>query len=435
MKTVVVGGGMAGLLIGAELKRRGDEVVVLEASERPGGVAVTVREEGFLLEPAAGSMLLPHPHMTPILAAAGADIVPALPEAKRRFVYERDTLIPIVESPAIALSPLLSWPAKFRILREPWVKTPPHGDESLLTYFARRFGSEAGLLMATLMAHGVFAGDPDLLSARAAFPRIVKLEDEAGSIIRGGLNRRKQRPKGTPRASVHVPRKGMAGLATSLADYLGGAFRPSRPVTALTREGSVWSVEGADQLQTDAVVVALAPHLAARLLPEDVRPLLDRAVTAPVTVVGLGGRSPDMPIPAGFGVLVGPHTDLRSLGILFESEYAPDRAPESNSLVKVILGGSADPEILAHSDDELVELVRGELRKVIGAEMSPSWTKVIRHVPGIPQYNVGHMQWLGELETALQPHKGLRLAGWGYRGIGVTTLASDAVQIADGLGV
>jgi len=435
MKTVVIGGGMAGLLVGAELKRRGGEVVVLEANERPGGVASTVREEGFLLEPAAGSMLLPHPHMTPILEAAGADIVPALPEAKRRFVYERDTLIPIPESPAIAFSPLLSWPAKFRIVREPWVKTPPDGDESLHAYFARRFGSEAGLLMATLMAHGVFAGDPDRLSARAAFPRIVKLEDEAGSIIRGGLSRRRQRPKGTPSASVHVPREGMGGLAKTLADYLGDAFRPCRPVTALNREGSGWLVEGVDQLQSDGVVVALAPHSAARLLPEEVRPLLDRAVIAPVTVVGLGGRSSDMPIPAGFGVLVGPHTDLRSLGILFESEYAPDRAPESNSLVKVIVGGSADPEILAHSDEELVEIVRSELGRVIGAEMSPSWAKVIRHVPGIPQYNVGHTQWIGELEEALQPHEGLRLAGWGYRGIGVTTLASDAVQIVDGLGI
>lgn len=429
----VVGGGLGGLLVGAELKRRGADVVVLEAADNPGGVASTVREDGFLLEPAAGSMLLPHPQMTPILEAVGAEIVPALPDAKKRFVYERDTLIPIAESPAIVFSSLLSWPAKLRILREPWVTTPPTGDESLRDYFSRRFGPEMGLLAGTLMAHGVFAGDPERLSARAAFPRIVALEDDAGSIIKGGIARMKQRPKGTPRASVHVPRQGMAGLAESLVAYLGDSFRPGFEVSSLTQGQTGWVVKGPEQLHAEAVIVALAPAAAAGLLPGEAEPVLARAETAPVAVVGLGGRAADMPIPSGFGVLIGPHADVRSLGILFESQYAPERAPDLHSLVKVIVGGAADPTVMQRGDEALVELVRGEVSRVVGNEMLPSWTKVVRHTPGIPQYNVGHLQWLADLEAALAPYEGLHLAGWAYRGIGVTTLAAEAVRIADEL--
>lgn len=434
----VVGGGLGGLLVGAELKRRGADVVVLEAADHPGGVASTIREDGYLFEPAAGSMLLPHAQMTPILEAVGAEVVPALPSAKQRFVYERDTLIPVPQSPAIVVSPLLSWPAKLRMLREPWVRTPPVGDESLRDYFSRRFGPETGLLAGTLMAHGVFAGDPDRLSARAAFPRIVALEDEAGSIVKGGIARMKQRPEGTPRASVHVPRRGMAGLAEALVTYLGDSFRPGFGVSSLTpaqggREPAGWVVNGPEPLHADSVVVALAPHAAARLLPDEARPVLARATTAPVAVVGLGGRAADLPIPTGFGVLIGPHADIRSLGILFESQYAPGRAPDLHSLVKVIVGGAADPTVLERSDEELVELVRDEVSRVVGTEMLPSWTRVVRHTPGIPQYDVGHLRWLTDLEAVLAPHRGLHVAGWAYRGIGVTTLAADAVRIADEL--
>ncbi|MFA5786380.1 MAG: protoporphyrinogen oxidase [Actinomycetota bacterium] len=434
MSTVtVIGGGLGGLLVGAELKRRNVDVVVLEAAGHPGGVASTVVEDGYVLEPAAGSMLLPHPHMTPILEAVGADIVPALPQAKTRFVYERGTLHEIRQSPAVVFSPLLSWGAKFRVLREPWVKTPSDGDESVLSFFARRFGPEMGLLGATLMARGVYAGDPERLSVRGAFPKIVSLEDEGGSLIRGMIARMRRRPKATPRASVHVPRYGMAGLAESLAAYLGEGFRPNWPVDSLTRDGNGWLVGGLSQIRADAVVVALAPHAAAGLVPREVRDLLDRAQYAPVAVVGLGGRAADMPIPAGFGVLVGPHAGMRSLGILFESAYAPGRAPNLHSMVKVILGGAADPEVASWGDDDLLELVREEVGRVVGTPMLPSWTKVVRHTPGIPQYNIGHLAWLRDLDAALSAHQGLHMAGWAYRGIGVTTLAEEAVKIADTL--
>lgn len=202
-KVIIVGGGLAGLFTAVELQRRGMDVTVLEADSTPGGVAQTVAEDGFVLEPAASSVLLPNPELSPILDAAGVEMVPAAEAAKKRFVYTRGRLIEIPESPAVVFSPLVSWNAKLRAAREPWVKTPPpDGGESIQGFFSRRFGAELGELAATLMAHGVFAGDPQRLSMRGAFPKMVALEDEAGSMIKGGIARMRQRPKGRPRASV-----------------------------------------------------------------------------------------------------------------------------------------------------------------------------------------------------------------------------------------
>ena len=107
-QVIVVGGGLGGLLIGAELKRRGIEPLVLEAGGHPGGVARTIREDGYLLEPAAGSLLLPHPDLSPIFQVAGVPLVTANPEARTRFVYERGNLHEVPESPKFLLTGLAS---------------------------------------------------------------------------------------------------------------------------------------------------------------------------------------------------------------------------------------------------------------------------------------------------------------------------------------
>ena len=430
---IVVGGGLGGLLVACEVARRGGRPLLLEASSVAGGVAATVHDDGYLLEPAAGSLLLPHAQLTPILEAAGATVVPALPAARRRYVYDRGTLFELAGPGAVATR-LVSGRGKLRVLGEPFVRArADHADESLHSFLARRLGPEVGRLGATLMAHGVFADDPDQLSARSAFPAFVALEDEAGSMVRGGVARRRARPKGAPRSSVHVAPNGMAALAAELAAYLGEGFRPDWPVTGVQRDGGEWVVSGPGEERTPAVVVALAPAQAARVVPEPVAELLSEARAAPVAVVGLGGHSADVPAPAGFGALTGPDSEVRTLGLLFESSYAPGRAPERHRLLKGIFGGGADPTALDLTDEQLVELATEEAGRILGVPIPPSWTRVVRHEPGIPEYQVGHPEWLNRLDAATAPFPGLQLAGWAYRGIGVTSLAQQAVSIADTL--
>jgi oxygen-dependent protoporphyrinogen oxidase len=429
---IVVGGGLSGLIVGAELQRRGTDILVLEAAAEPGGVASSITEDGYLLEPGAGSLLWPNADLGPVFEAAGIEMVAANPEAKARFVYENGRLHQIPESPAIAFSGLVSWGAKFRAIGEPWIKTPPAGeDESIEEFFSRRFGPGLGRLGATLMAHGVFAGDPAKLSMRAAFPKMVALEDEAGSMIRGMFARMKQREKGTPRASVHVPPRGMKGVAADLVAYLGESFEANRPVTGLRKSDGGWAVDAGGEFRTKDVILALAPQAASKLVPPDMASLMAVAVVTPVAVVGIGGRAADVPIPAGFGALIGPNADVRVLGILMESQYAARRAPELHHLAKGIYGGAADPEVLTRSDDELVALMVDETSRVIGTRVQPAWTKVVRHDPGIPQYNVGHVGWMRKLDDAVANHPGLHLTGWGYRGIGVSGLGTDAVRLGD----
>ena len=152
-----------------------------------------------------------------------------------------------------------------------------------------------------------------------------------------------------------------------------------------------------------------------------------------VVVIGIGGRAADVPLPIGFGALIGPDAGLHALGILFESQYAAGRAPAGHHLAKGIYGGAADPSVMKRTDDELVALMIEETSRVIGIPVQPTWTRVVRQTPGIPQYEVGHVAWMREIDERLVAHPGLHLAGWGYRGIGVSGLGIDAVRLADAI--
>lgn len=429
VRVAIVGGGWAGLFTASELRAAGvDDVVLLDREPHPGGVARTIERDGYRLEPGAGTLLLPHPHLTPVLEHLDGEVVPAV-DAGLRYVCTGERLVALPSSPKALAAPLVPWPAKFRAAAEPFIRTPPPGpDESLDSLMRRRLGSELGRTLAWLAGSGVFAGDPTRLSARAAFPAIAALEDDAGSFVRGGLRRLRNRQPGAVRPTSHVPVGGMGALAETAAKRLGDRYRPGFVVEEIRWSDSGWQVSGSHDLHADHVVMAVGPREAAALLGGDLAGVLGRAVSSPAVVVGLGGPQRGFPLLPGFGALAGPDAGTATLGVLFESSYDPSRAPAGHSLAKVIAGGSTRPEVVDWDDDRIVETIGAEVATMIGSDIDASFVEIVRHVPGIPLYEVGHGDWLAEIDRLSRP--GLHLTGWGYRGIGVAHLAADAVAIA-----
>ncbi|MEX2322624.1 MAG: protoporphyrinogen oxidase [Acidimicrobiia bacterium] len=431
VRVAIVGGGLSGLLIATELRRRGvDDILVLEAAGHVGGVTRTIHAEGYTLEPGAGTFLLPHRHLSPLLEEAGVAIAKAEPVASDRYVYARGRLVAVRRSPRMALAPILGWRAKARAALEPVVRSRPRSDdESLADLLERRFGRETGRLVSWLAASGVFAGDPRRLSARSSFPLLAALEKESGSIVRSALRRRRTATRTDETPQPHLPVPDMAGVADGLASALGVRLRTSFEVAAVTAGGSTVTIDGLERVRAQHVVIATSPSVAARILQGGVAASLNESVTAPVTVVWLGGNDDAVPLPDGFGALVGPDTGTKLLGILFESSYAPSRAPEGKNLAKIIVGGATNPDVAAWDTDRVIEAVVSEASRILGRDLAPDFTRVVRHADGIPQYEVGHQSWVATVAAATPP--GIHLAGWGYRGVGLSHLAADAVAVAD----
>jgi protoporphyrinogen/coproporphyrinogen III oxidase len=425
VRVAVVGGGFAGLFTASQLISAGvDDVVVLEASSHPGGVARSVVRDGYILEPGAGSFRLPHQHLSQLLA--GSELRPA--ETVARHVWTGTRLVSL-SGLGTVFAPIVPLAAKLRAAAEPWTAPHPGDDETLDHFFRRRFGDGFARTAAWLAASGVFAGDPTRLSAGSAFPMLTELETAHGSIVRGAVHRLRSRPKGATQPSVHLPATTMSALAEALAATLGERFRPGHPVEAVRRLNGRWTISGVERTEADHVVLACSPDISSGLVDSELREALLGSTSAPVAVIGLGG--PSLGLPSGFGILTGRDSGMITRGILLESSYAPHRAPHGHGLVKVIAGGAGRPSIVDADDDMIVATVGSDLARILGADIDVSFAEVTRPTRGIPQYNVGHADWLAAVDRATP--QSLHLTGWGYRGVGVAHLASDATRIAESI--
>lgn len=431
MRVVVVGAGLAGLFTACELIAHGiDDVVVVDDSPDPGGITRTIVRDGYTLEPGAGSFVLPHPDLSPLLDQIDAKVVSTPATSSLRYVYTDERLVAIQASPRALLAPVIPIAAKVRVLLEPLVRSRSPSDESLDSFCRRRFGSSAGGTLAWLMASGVFAGDPRRISVEAGFPTLSNLGDNA-SVLAGAMRIRRARTG--PRPSVFIPIGGMSGLAGSAASVLGGRLRTNFRVDSVSEADGGWMVRGPEALAADAVVIAADPSQAAAMLEGDLSVLLATAKSAPVVVVGLGGSDDQAQIPEGFGALVHSGDSMITRGVLFESSYAPGRAPAGSWLLKVIAGGATAPGLVDWEEERLLERLVSEASRIVGAELDPTFVEVVRHRRGIPQYEVGHLRWLHEIDHLVAARPGLALTGWGYRGVGVAQIASDARAVASNL--
>src|SRR5207237_4121938 len=100
---------------------------------------------------------------------------------------------------------LLSWRGKLSLLLERWrPRRRGGGDESIDAFARRRAGREAAEVLADALVTGIHAGDPALLSVRATFPRLVALEEQYGSVLKGfGQTARQRRQEGAARGEPY----------------------------------------------------------------------------------------------------------------------------------------------------------------------------------------------------------------------------------------
>ncbi|GIU91640.1 MAG: protoporphyrinogen oxidase [Acidimicrobiia bacterium] len=418
----VVGGGLAGLLTAAELLRRGvEDVSVLEAADRPGGVARGTVRSGHRLEPAVSTFRLPHPRLEALLDSIGVSATPALDASTTRHLFTRGRRLTVRPGPGVLTTPVVGLRAKLAALAEPWRRSTIGHDPSLEEFLVARFGAGLGRIAAWVAAAGVYAGDPDQLSARAAFPALTGLVDKSGSILRGWWRSR------GPRRHTAVPVGGISALIDAVAGALGDRLVTSCSVEAVEATSDGWVVHGAERVRTRHLVLATPSHETRRILRADWEP----TPRAPVAVIFLAGPAGSLPVPPGFGCLVDPAEGMATVGVVFETNLDPSRAPAGRQLVKVIAGGAHRPEVAEWDDDRLVARVGDEVARIVGADVGADLVEVFRIVPGIPQYVRSHLRRLEELGRHLEGPTPIQVTGWDYRGVGVADLAWDAARVAD----
>ena len=441
-QVVVIGAGISGLACAYALRRSGLDVTLLESSSRSGGVIRSVQRDAFLLECGPQSFSST-PALLDLIRELGLEdqLVQAPPRAPRYVLVNGKLQAVPLSPPAFLATSLVNFRTKWSILSEPFRRTsPPENDESIADFARRKFTPELLDRLLGPFVSGIYAGDPEKLSLRGAFPALHEAEKSAGSLVRGMMRGAKQKKEPRHKPLLLSFQHGNETLVRTLSEKLGAAFHPNSEVRELRRIGensfqlSLLENGAACAVRTSRVVLATPTVAAARLLENVIpqaAPSLNDISYPPVAVVSLGYRREDVGHPlVGFGFLIPRSANLHTLGTLWNSSLFPGRAPEGHVLLTSFVGGATDPQTVELPSDRLASLVHSELSPLLSLRQSPVFTNVTVYPRAIPQYNLGHSQRIAAIESARASCPGLWITGNFFRGPAIGACIDRAFAVA-----
>lgn len=439
MRTAIIGAGISGLTTAFYLNRaRPDrQIDIFDAEPIPGGTMRTDILSGFHFEAGGNGFLTNKPDSMQLVKDSGAEdlLLPSSDAARKRYIYT-DRLHRLPEAPIPFLATrLIGLGAKLRLAGEFFVpKRREPGEETLQSFGYRRVGKAFTDVFLDAMTAGIYATTPDKVSVHAAFPLVVRLEQEHGGLFRGMIARRKR--QAGPGGILMSFKGGVGSFIDHLEQTIRADWHLGAPVTEVLKEDTGFRVRAGDFEEVfDQVVISTQAHAAAamlRLLDAGLAQRLDAIEYSPVAVVGLGWKQLDHPLD-GFGLLTTTSARLPILGVLWDSSIFPDRAPEGAKSVRVMIGGQRNPELMQQDEAGLIATAREGVRITMGVDNAPDVTFVQRWDKGIPSYRVGHIAAVDALFEQAARYPGLHLGGNAYRGIAMNDCVRNGRELAEQL--
>jgi protoporphyrinogen/coproporphyrinogen III oxidase len=456
VEALVVGAGISGLATAYALQKSGIATRVVEAAPRPGGVIQSVKREGYLVECGPQSF-----SSNGSISAMCQDLgileerVLANPKAPR-YILIGGKLRNVPMGPGLLATSFLSGGTRTAILRDILGKSEsPEPDESVAEFVRRKFSATLLDRLVGPFVSGIYAGDPEKLSLRAAFPILYEAEKAAGSVTRGVFKVMKQRrsSNGTrqqaPRekATLQTFRDGnetlIRAIAARLAERLTCATEVTRIETLDTGQEpkaarfriSLRGTRGEETVDAERLILSSPTEAAGRLLASvdtGFAAQLGAIAYSGVAVISLGYRKDDVGNSlAGFGFLVPRSSGLNILGTVWNSSLFPGRAPQGEALLTSFVGGATNPGALAKSPEQLAAQVHRELTPLLGLRKEPVFTNVTLWQRAIPQYNLGHTARIAALESLRSRFPGLYFSGNYLNGPAIGTCVEHALKVAD----
>ena len=470
LDVLIVGSGVSGSSLAAQLLQTASpnlKFLLTEARDVVGGNVISRQANGYTWEEGPNTFQ-PAPHIIRLAVDLGLkDEIVFADYRLPRLVYWNDKLFALPMSPKdIPNFRLLSpWGAVRAGLGAMGFVLPAFKkEESVKEFIERHLGKEVFLKMIDPFVSGVYAGDPKKLCMSAAFKKIVALEKLGGTlgIIEGAIIRLGQRKRETPPLDEDLPkwkggalgsfRNGLGMLPNAVKKRLGEErVKLKWKLEALTRKdkdgpyvATYSTPEGRQTVEAQSVAITAPAHVASTILkdmiPETER--LEDIVYPCVYSVSLGYPQEAFKEPLrGFGNLIPRSMGIRTLGTIWSSSLFPGRAPEGMELLLSYIGGAQDPGIANLSEDEVVQQVNQDIKRILlkdDWEGKPTVVGVRKWPRAIPQYNVGYWDIMKEIDTGLEDHPNLFLGGNYRTGVAFgdcvkwgVDAAADVVRVMD----
>jgi oxygen-dependent protoporphyrinogen oxidase len=449
-KVVVIGAGISGLTASYLLHKDGYDVTVLEKNDKVGGSIETVVENGMLFDRGPNSAL----EITPIISQLVKELkledqfTYANKKGNKRYILRDNQLHALPMSPpAFLKTKLFSSGAKLRLIKEPFVGKSRDGYyQSIAEFVTRRLGGEILDYAINPFVAGVYAGNPEDLSVKSAFPKLYALEEEYGGLIVGTIRsirkRKSRKEKSKQSAKMLSFKDGMYTLPKAIADHLGEKVKLFSPVESVKRtgDGNYYGItyrqgEKSTTLLADVVLSTIPAFNAAELFShfdERLKKHLNTIFYPPVLVLYLAYNLDDIGQPLdGFGFLVPSKEDKSFLGAIWSSVIFPNRAEDNKAAFTLFVGGSRNPGFVYEDEDKLISKVINEFEIIMKISGKPIHQAKRFWPKAIPQYTIGYVEHENYIDHFENDNKGIILGGNYRGGISVGDCISNAELVAE----
>ncbi|WAH38453.1 protoporphyrinogen oxidase [Alicyclobacillus dauci] len=461
-RIAIVGGGITGLTAAMRLLKQASrarhpvEVTIYEASNRVGGKVLTYRDGGLTLEAGPDSMLARKPAGVGLIRELGleSELIETNPEAKNTYIVRDGRLVPMPHGTFMGIpadistfmtNEALSASGKFRALFDLLIPPSPlSADMSLGTFLRSRLGDEWVTYLGEPLLAGIYAGRIDDLSLKATWGPLRDLALKYRSLVVGSramLNQ--QAVKKTGRSAFVTVRGGLETVIERLADELAdkATIRLSHEVTEIERSdvGYHLTVENGDETivtKADAMIICTPPAAMKSLLkpylPASTYDFQVPYVSTATVIVGYPSDHVNIDLRHASGFLV-PRAENRAItASTWVSSKWPHTTNEQFIVLRCYVGRAGQQTYLELDDGEMVRMVAREVNDLVGISATPVFHKVTRWENAMPNYLVGHLERLDQLEQAIHSTlPGVEIAGAGYHGLGLPDCIAQANDAAE----
>lgn len=460
-KTIaIIGGGIAGLsaaqVLQKEIEERKEAITFLlvEKENRLGGSILTERYDDFIIEGGPDCFLSEKPEAIALCHKLGIQdhLMKTNEHVRRIFILSKGTLRELPEGfmllaptnfSSFIKNPLISPLGKLRMAMDLIIPAKKSvEEESLAQFVTRRLGKEVLEKIAEPLVAGIHASDPETMSLKSTFPRLIELEKSYRSLIIGMIKRKKifKGKQGTNNHTMFMSlREGLATLPNTAAASLNPkGLLTGNPVTGIEKvsdaSGYLLALAKGDLLKVMSVVFATPAFVTADLFKKIDPVLSSELFSLPyvsTATISLAYERKEISYPMnGFGFVIPRIENRKIMACTWTSIKFAHRAPHDKLLIRCFVGGIKNEHLTRLNESALIAIAREELRDIMGIQAEPLFTRVFRWEKSMPQYMVGHEAKIKRIEERLSLNPGLFLAGSAYNGIGISDCIKSGEKAA-----
>jgi oxygen-dependent protoporphyrinogen oxidase len=453
----VIGGGVSGLTAAFLLKNADVTVTVLEGSPRLGGKLSVSEVGGVAVDAGAEALLARRPEGVGLIGELGLSGELQTPGTTAARIWTRGRVRPLprrqfmgvpADFDELAATGILSGDGVMRARQDLSLPDSARdGDESVASRVGGRFGAEVVDRLVEPLLGGVYAGRCEDLSFEATLPALAQAGRGRRSLTQAAAALLPPEPL-PDQATAPVPpvfttlTDGLGTLPAALAQASGADIRTNAMVRELARTATGWrltvgSAHEPQQLEADAVIIAVPGRPASRLLADvagtaaaalgEIRYASMAIVTLvyPVAAFGAAVTSSGFLVPA---------VDERAIkAVTFSTVKWPHlrRTGTGLHIVRCSVGRLGEEAVLQRDDADLAVLAAADLSEATGVQGEPVDVRVTRWGGGLPQYSVGHLDRVARIRAGVAGQPGLAVCGAAYDGVGIPACISTARLAVD----